>query len=48
MEWDVAAGHAIVNAAGGSVTTVDNGPLSYGKSDFANPFFVVRGLREDD
>jgi 3'(2'), 5'-bisphosphate nucleotidase len=47
MEWDVAAGHAIVNAAGGSVTTVDNEPFTYGKSDFANPFFVVRGLTSD-
>lgn len=47
MEWDVAAGHAIVNAAGGSVTTVDDEPLTYGKPDFANPFFVVHGLRPD-
>ncbi len=47
MEWDVAAGHAIVNAAGGSVTTVDNEPFTYGKPDFANPFFVVRGLPPD-
>ncbi len=47
MEWDVAAGHAIVNAAGGSVTTVDDLPFTYGKPDFANPFFVVRGLRPD-
>ena len=47
MEWDVAAGHAIVNAAGGSVTTVDNEPFTYGKPDFANPFFVVRGLTSD-
>ncbi|MDX1529282.1 MAG: inositol monophosphatase family protein, partial [Gammaproteobacteria bacterium] len=44
MEWDVAAGHAIVNAAGGSVTTVDDQPFTYGKPDFANPYFVVRGL----
>ncbi len=47
MEWDVAAGHAIVNAAGGSVTTVDDQPFTYGKPDFANPFFVVRGLQSD-
>ncbi len=47
MEWDVAAGHAIVNAAGGSVTTVDNEPFTYGKPDFANPFFVVRGLQSE-
>lgn len=44
MEWDVAAGHAIVDAAGGSVTTLDDAPFTYAKPDFANPFFVVRGL----
>lgn len=47
MEWDVAAGHAIVNAAGGSMTTVDDEPFTYGKPDFANPFFIVRGLAFD-
>lgn len=42
-EWDTAAGHAILEAAGGSVTTVDGGPLRYGKTDksFANPHFVA-------
>ncbi len=44
MEWDVAAGHAVVNAAGGSVTTIDDRPFTYAKRDFANPSFVVRGL----
>ncbi len=44
MEWDVAAGHAIVNAAGGTVTTIDDRPFTYAKPDFANPAFVVRGL----
>ena len=44
MEWDVAAGHAIVNAAGGSVETIDGGRLVYGKPGFDNPHFVARGL----
>ncbi len=44
MEWDVAAGHALVNAAGGSVATIDDRPFTYAKPDFANPSFVVRGL----
>ena len=44
MEWDIAAGHAIVAAAGGSVETLDGGPLVYGKPGFENPHFVVRGL----
>ena len=45
MEWDTAAGHAVLLAAGGSVTTLDGQPLKYGKAEdgFANPFFVARG-----
>ena len=44
-EWDTAAGHAIVLAAGGLVTTLDKHPLEYGKSEsgFTNPSFVVWG-----
>ncbi len=44
-EWDTAAGHAILGAAGGSVTTLDGKPLGYGKSEarFANPSFVAWG-----
>jgi 3'(2'), 5'-bisphosphate nucleotidase len=44
MEWDTAAGHAIVNAAGGSVVTVSGDPLLYGKPGYENPGFIVRGL----
>jgi 3'(2'), 5'-bisphosphate nucleotidase len=45
MEWDTAAGHAVLMAAGGSVTRIDGSPFIYGKSgeDFANPFFVAKG-----
>ncbi|HEY6578414.1 MAG TPA: 3'(2'),5'-bisphosphate nucleotidase CysQ [Rhizomicrobium sp.] len=45
MEWDTAAGHAVLAAAGGSVTTIDGRPFVYGKTEekFANPFFVARG-----
>jgi len=48
MEWDTAAGHAVLAAAGGSVTTIDGKPFVYGKVDekFANPYFVARGLDE--
>lgn len=42
-EWDTAAGHAVLEAAGGSVTTLDGAPLQYGKKDFLNPAFVARG-----
>ena len=43
MEWDTAAGHAVVSAAGGSVSTLDGDELGYGKPGFENPSFVVRG-----
>ena len=44
MEWDIAAGHAIVDAAGGSVETLDGDSLVYGKPGFENPHLVARGL----
>lgn len=43
MEWDTAAGHAVLNAAGGSVTHEDGSPFLYGKADFRNPNFIARG-----
>jgi 3'(2'), 5'-bisphosphate nucleotidase len=42
-EWDTAAGHAVLAAAGGSVTTLDGAPLGYGKPSFRNPHFIARG-----
>jgi 3'(2'), 5'-bisphosphate nucleotidase len=44
MEWDIAAGQAVLEAAGGSVRTLDGEPLRYGKPGFDNPHFVARGL----
>ena len=43
MEWDIAAGDAILRAAGGSVRTVDDEEFRYGKPGFENPAFVARG-----
>lgn len=51
MEWDIAAGHAVLSAAGGLVQVIAGGdvpgdvgrPLRYGKPGFENPFFVARG-----
>ncbi|MEM5388794.1 3'(2'),5'-bisphosphate nucleotidase CysQ [Paraburkholderia phymatum] len=43
MEWDIAAGHAVLNAAGGSVRTLDGSPLLYGKPGLDNPHFVASG-----
>jgi 3'(2'), 5'-bisphosphate nucleotidase len=42
MEWDIAAGHAVLSAAGGDVSTIDQRPLRYGKPGFENPHFVAR------
>ena len=42
MEWDTAAGHAVLRAAGGSVVRHDDhSPLAYGKPGFENPFFLA-------
>jgi 3'(2'), 5'-bisphosphate nucleotidase len=45
MEWDTAAGHAILSAAGGKVLTDGDKPLVYGKvaERFANPSFIASG-----
>ena len=42
-EWDTAAGHALVLAAGGRIETLDGAPLLYGKPEFLNPDFLVWG-----
>lgn len=42
-EWDTAAGHAVVLAAGGRVTVLDGTPLTYGKPRFLNPPFIASG-----
>ncbi len=43
MEWDTCAPHAVVEAAGGSVQTLDGRPLTYGKAGWDNPHFVCWG-----
>lgn len=43
MEWDTAAGHAVLAAAGGSVTGLAGEPFVYGKPGFRNGHFVARG-----
>ncbi|MBR9973290.1 3'(2'),5'-bisphosphate nucleotidase CysQ [Magnetospirillum sulfuroxidans] len=41
-EWDTAAAHAVLLAAGGEVVTWDNVALAYGKPKFLNPDFLAR------
>ena len=43
MEWDTAAGHALLLAAGGRIETLEGAPLRYGKPGFRNTGFVARG-----
>jgi len=43
MEWDTAAGHAVLAAAGGSVTGLAGEPFRYAKPGFRNGNFVARG-----
>jgi 3'(2'), 5'-bisphosphate nucleotidase len=40
-EWDTAAAHAVVNAAGGKVTNIQGEELKYNKEDLLNPWFVT-------
>ena len=41
MEWDTAAGHAVLAAAGGQVRTLGGEELRYGKAGFENPHFIA-------
>ena len=49
MEWDTAAGDAVLRAAAGETRTLDGELLTYGKrsqphdADFANPYFIASG-----
>jgi 3'(2'), 5'-bisphosphate nucleotidase len=42
-EWDTAAAHAVLLAAGGSVETFEGKPLAYAKPQFLNPDFIASG-----
>jgi 3'(2'), 5'-bisphosphate nucleotidase len=44
MEWDIAAGDAVLRAAGGMVRTLPGDALEYGKPGFTNPHFAAWGL----
>lgn len=43
MQWDTAAGHAIVQAAGGRMVRLDGSPFTYAADDFRNEPFMVWG-----
>ena len=41
-EWDIAAGHAILEHAGGIVTDFSGNKIYYGKKDFKNPSLILK------
>ena len=41
-EWDIAAGHAILNHAGGQVTDFDGNEILYGKPDLMNTSLILK------
>ena len=41
-EWDIAAGHAILENAGGSITDFKGNKILYGKEQFNNPSLIVK------
>ncbi len=45
MEWDTAAGQAVLEAAGGRVETTDGAPFRYGKPGFRNTHFIAYGRK---
>jgi 3'(2'), 5'-bisphosphate nucleotidase len=45
MEWDIAAGHALIKAAGGEIWTFNGTVMNYAKENFENPEFIAAGKR---
>ena len=41
-EWDIAAGHAILEHAGGKITDFDGNKILYGKKNFINPSLILK------
>jgi len=41
-EWDIAAGHAILEHAGGKITDFNGDEILYGKPEFKNPSLIIR------
>jgi len=48
MEWDTAAGHAVLSAAGGYVVNVNGTLLRYGKPEYRNGSFIAWGRSPDE
>ncbi len=46
MEWDTCAGQAILESAGGHITSLSGAAMHYGKPGFLNPDFIARGATD--
>ena len=44
-EWDIAAGHAILQHSGGIITDFENNEIVYGKKDFKNPSLILKSKK---
>lgn len=47
-EWDIAAAHCVLTAAGGRMTDARGGPIQYNKENILNPWFVAIGESDFD
>ncbi|HSH43332.1 MAG TPA: 3'(2'),5'-bisphosphate nucleotidase CysQ [Arenicellales bacterium] len=47
-EWDIAAAHCVLRAAGGTLTTARGEPIRYNKENILNPWFVAAGTSDFD
>ena len=47
MEWDIAAGHSILKAAGGNIVSSSGFEMRYGKENFKNRNFLAYGLTDN-
>lgn len=47
-EWDIAAAHCVLRAAGGTLTTARGEPIRYNKENVLNPWFVAAGTSDFD
>ena len=45
-EWDIAAGHAILKNAGGTITDFEGNEIMYGKKNFKNPSIILKRTKD--
>jgi 3'(2'), 5'-bisphosphate nucleotidase len=45
MEWDIAAGHALIKASGGEIQTLEGSAVKYAKENFLNSHFIALNFK---